>query len=393
VATNTTVTGKFSGAINQSTLTSQTMNVVPVGGATPVAATLTFDTANAIATLTPATALLSGTSYTSTIKGGPTGIKDLNGNALSGDVVWSFTTSSSAVSAVYLSDLNWISATSGWGPPERDMSNGEQASGDGRTLSIRGTSYIKGLGVHGASDIVFAIPQGCTVFNSTVGIDDEVAPRGSAIFRVRLDGATVYDSGVLTGASTGANVNVNLSGHTQLELVIDDDGDGLGYDHADWANAQFTCGAARPPTGTSFLSDLTWTIMASGWGPVEKDTSNGEQLAGDGHPISIRGTRFAKGLGAHAVSDVSYNLGGSCTNFTATVGIDDEVAPRGSVIFQVWTDGVKVFDSGVKTAASAATGVSVDLTGKSSLRLAIADDGDGLGYDHGDWADARIVCP
>jgi len=38
---------------------------------------------------------------------------------------------------------------------------------------------------------------------------------------------------------------------------------------------------------TAFLSDLPYTVSANGWGPVEKDRSNGEQPAGDGLPLTL----------------------------------------------------------------------------------------------------------
>ena len=53
----------------------------------------------------------------------------------------------------------------------------------------------------------------------------------------------------------------------------------------------------NPPSGTVDLSDVTWLSATNGWGPVEKDQSNGETGAGDGHEISIRGTKYPKGLG------------------------------------------------------------------------------------------------
>ena len=51
-----------------------------------------------------------------------------------------------------------------------------------------------------------------------------------------------------------------------------------------------------PPSGTVALSDVTWLSATNGWGPVEKDQSNGETGAGDGQEISIRGTKYPKGL-------------------------------------------------------------------------------------------------
>src|SRR5262249_6254676 len=67
--------------------------------------------------------------------------------------------------------------------------------------------------------------------------------------------------------------------------------------------------SSSPPSGTvTYLSDLAWTSVTNGWGPAERDMSNGEQAAGDGRTLSLRGTTYAKGLGVHALSDISYNL-------------------------------------------------------------------------------------
>jgi NPCBM/NEW2 domain len=80
-----------------------------------------------------------------------------------------------------------------------------------------------------------------------------------------------------------------------------------------------------PPTTDASLSDLPFVTATNGWGPVERDRSNGENAAGDGHALTVDGTTYPKGLGVHAASDVGFYLGGRCTAFTATVGVDDEV--------------------------------------------------------------------
>ena len=145
------------------------------------------------------------------------------------------------------------------------------------------------------------------------------------------------------------------------------------------------------PSGTNALSDLTWVSASNAWGPVEKDTSNGEAGAGDGGPITIAGTRYAKGLGVHAPSDVTYYLGGACSSFTSKVGIDDEVSQDGKVVFQVYAGDAKVADSGEVTHGVAAKTVTADLTGATWLRLHVDDDG-GNGYDHSDWAAPVLTC-
>jgi alpha-galactosidase len=147
-----------------------------------------------------------------------------------------------------------------------------------------------------------------------------------------------------------------------------------------------------PPAGTSQLSDVPWMDASNGWGPVERDTSNGESAAGDGNPITIEGAVFAKGLGVHAASTVTYYLGGRCSAVQAEVGVDDEEGADGSVTFEIWADGTRVADSGVLTNAMPATHLEADVGGATFLRLVVTDAGDGKNSDHGDWADARLTC-
>jgi hypothetical protein len=140
-----------------------------------------------------------------------------------------------------------------------------------------------------------------------------------------------------------------------------------------------------------YLGDLSWSEATSGWGPVEKDRSNGEQAPGDGGTIRLNGRRHAKGLGVHAGSVVRYRLNGQYAAFLAEVGVDDEVGDGGSVVFQVWADGTKVFDSGLMTGRSATRSVKVDVSRREELRLVVTDGGDGNSSDHADWADARLI--
>ncbi|WP_406424520.1 NPCBM/NEW2 domain-containing protein [Streptomyces sp. NBC_00873] len=100
-----------------------------------------------------------------------------------------------------------------------------------------------------------------------------------------------------------------------------------------------------PPTGQAWVSDLAFVSQTNGWGPVERDHSNGEQAAGDRGSITIGTTAYTKGLGVHAASDVGLYLGTQCSKLTAAVGVDAEVAAGGSVVFEVWADGKQVWRS------------------------------------------------
>ncbi|MCX5383948.1 NPCBM/NEW2 domain-containing protein [Streptomyces sp. NBC_00083] len=154
-----------------------------------------------------------------------------------------------------------------------------------------------------------------------------------------------------------------------------------------------TPGPRVPPgPGVHQLSDLSWTSATNGWGPVERDRSNAEQAAGDGRTLTVGGATYTKGLGAHASSTLTYYLGGTCTAFRTDVGLDDEVGAKGSVVFRVYRDGTPVADSGRVTGADAARTIGADLTGASELKLVVSDSGDGIDYDHADWAGPQLTC-
>ncbi len=148
-----------------------------------------------------------------------------------------------------------------------------------------------------------------------------------------------------------------------------------------------------PPQATSYVSDLEWLSSTNAWGPVERDQSNGKNGAGDGPAISIAGLTYAKGLGVHAPSEVSVYLGGACTRFTSVVGVDDFSARQGtagSVVFQLWGDGRKLYDSGLLTAAAGARNVDVGIADVDVLRMVVTDGGNGNQTDHASWADAKV---
>jgi chitodextrinase len=392
----------------------------------------------------------------------------------------------SLAAITYISDLQWVGTPiNGWGPVEKDMSNGEQYAGDGHTITLHGVKYAKGLGTHAKSVVTYNLAGKYSEFMSDMGIDDETGGYGSVIFQVWGDATKLYDSGIMGAASATQHANVSVAGVNTLQLIVlvgntpDDD-------HADWAGAYLVTGpsGSTPPpdttpptvpgsltatpvsaseidlawsastdnvgvagykiyrngsptpvalvtTGTSyadaglaasttytysvsacdaagnespqsgpvpattlsagsvFISDLTWTSATNGWGPVEKDMSNGEQYAGDGHTITLHGVKYAKGLGTHAKSVVTYNLAGKYSEFMSDIGIDDETGGYGSVIFQVWGDATKLYDSGIMGAASATQHVNVSVAGVNTLQLIVLV-GNTTGGDHADWAGAQL---
>ncbi|MEU4526258.1 beta-galactosidase [Amycolatopsis sp. NPDC024027] len=149
---------------------------------------------------------------------------------------------------------------------------------------------------------------------------------------------------------------------------------------------------AAPPAGQVPVGSLPFLTATNGWGPVERDTSNGEASAGDGKPMTIGGVAYAKGLGVHAASDVQLYLAGACTRLTASVGVDGETGTGGSVRFSVSADGVTKVTTPVVRGGQAAVPVDVDVTGAQVLDLLVDDGGDGNGQDHADWAVPTLTC-
>jgi len=140
-------------------------------------------------------------------------------------------------------------------------------------------------------------------------------------------------------------------------------------------------------------------VKAETFGIESLDLQNAEQAWGephadksvDNHPLFLEGKRFEHGFGTHANSTLRIALGGKAEQFTATVGVDDEVGQQGSVVFQVIGDGKSLWESGVLRGGDPAKAVSVDLHGIKTLILQVGDAGDDINLDHADWADAKIV--
>ena len=146
------------------------------------------------------------------------------------------------------------------------------------------------------------------------------------------------------------------------------------------------------PTGVTDVSSLGFLTSTNGWGPVERNQSVGGTNPGDGGPLTIAGTVYARGLGTNSVSDVAVYLGGNCSAFTSTVGIDDEVGD-GTVTFSVVGDG-RTLTSTPATVRGTDPGqqLTADVTGVQILHLVVGDAGDGNGDDHGDWALPTLTC-
>lgn len=217
--------------------------------------------------------------------------------------------------------------------------------------------------------------------------------------RLWLDDKLLIDNWTVQAATKRTSSPVTLTAGTKYNVKMEY------FENAGNASVQLRW---TPPGGTEspipttilrqpaaptikFLSDMGFTTTSNGDGPVERDQSAGGSLIRDGKPLSLKGISFAKGLGAHADSDLTFRLGGLYSQFETFIGIDDEITTNGSAVFRVYADGVKVYESPRMKNGDAPRYVFVDVRTKNELRLTVTADGDTSGNGHADWADAHLT--
>ena len=94
VAINTQVGATFSEAMDPLTITNANFFMKATVANTAVAGTVSYSGVNA--QFIPSSNLANNTNYTATVKGVPTGVKDLAGNLMASDYVWTWTTAAAA---------------------------------------------------------------------------------------------------------------------------------------------------------------------------------------------------------------------------------------------------------------------------------------------------------
>lgn len=147
-----------------------------------------------------------------------------------------------------------------------------------------------------------------------------------------------------------------------------------------------------PLNGESRVSELPFMFSVSHLGPVKRDEAWSAPETGTNTPLTINERQFGSGLGVRSGSRVMLYLGGLCSRFSATIGVDDSAGPAGSVEFRLVGDGETVYESGVMTHDDQAINVSLPVDGIHVLRLEVGRGNDNTEDDLADWADATLIC-
>jgi hypothetical protein len=106
-----------------------------------------------------------------------------------------------------------------------------------------------------------------------------------------------------------------------------------------------------------------------------------------GSPLKVGTESFANGIGTFARSLVEFPLNGQFKRFTAKAGVDALTEGRGSVVFEVYGDGKKLWSSPTLSGLDAPKEIDIDITGVDRLRLVVTDAGDGNKFDVADWCE------
>ncbi|HUT92147.1 MAG TPA: NPCBM/NEW2 domain-containing protein [Thermoguttaceae bacterium] len=135
---------------------------------------------------------------------------------------------------VYLSDLAWESARSGWTPnkdglPRLDRDVQEQPL----RLGLR--RHAKGIGTHAPSEIVYPLDGKYARFFAQVG---GAEAGGTVVFQVYGDDKLLAETGLMRGIEAVETIDVSTEGVRRLRLVVTDAGDNYFSDMANWASAR-----------------------------------------------------------------------------------------------------------------------------------------------------------
>lgn len=113
----------------------------------------------------------------------------------------------------------------------------------GKPLRIAEATYTRGLYCHASSRLLVRLPGRGAEFSAVAGVDGNEQTsggRGSVHFAVQAGGQERFKSALLREGMVGVPVRVALDGAIEFALVVEDGGDGISCDQADWAEARVT---------------------------------------------------------------------------------------------------------------------------------------------------------
>lgn len=113
---------------------------------------------------------------------------------------------------------------------------------DGKTMEYGNIPADQIIAVHAKSRIAYSLPPEAKRFSVTFAVPGYLFSNSKTSMHaeVRLDGKIVWRSGLIVAGSPPRVCSVQLNGEKNLELFVDDAGDGINEDHALWISPEIS---------------------------------------------------------------------------------------------------------------------------------------------------------
>jgi len=313
VSIGSTVTATFSEALDATTVNTTTVTLRT--GTTQVPATVSY--ASGVATLTPSSALAATTTYTATVKGGSTGVKDVAGNPLAADVTWSFTTAAAPTCPCSI----WSTSTTP-GPNSSDAGALElgmkfRADSTGYITGLRFYKYSQNTGTH-----VGNLWSSSGTLLGTLTFANETASgwqQASFPSPIAITGGTTYVASYHTNTGFYAVTNGGLTAgvdNAPLHALNDASAGGNGV-------YRYTGPSAFPNQafqGSNYWVDIVFAFTLAGDTTPPTVTATNPSTNGVGVPVasSVKST-FSEAMDAASITTSTITLRTGATQVGASI--------------------------------------------------------------------------
>lgn len=188
---------------------------------------------------------------------------------------------------IYLSDLEWDSASTGWlGVANQQIPALDSAFHGGR-LALGDMTYERGIGVYPLSEIIYTLDGDCLELAADIGLDNAAQGADCAVrFFVFVDGVLRFQSGYMRPGDPPTSITVDLRRAHSLRLVVDAPLNRAKGAFADWAGVRLFRLANPPPPATP--------------APIgaRTDSAGSARFQGDDNAVSDRGRKLIASLPA-----------------------------------------------------------------------------------------------
>ncbi|MEO4054442.1 NPCBM/NEW2 domain-containing protein [Solibacillus sp. CAU 1738] len=227
-------------------------------------------------------------------------------------------------------------------------------------------------------------PVEIKAFTPTLSVEEHVTLKMHQAFDpMNYVKAISYNGQDLTNKVVIKSNNVDITKKGNYEIVYEITDEGIKESKTILVNVT---------SDIQYASDMNAKSANIQYGGLKKDTAT------PGTPITLvrqgLDVIYEKGLGAHANSEVVYDIEGKGFDFFESyIGIDQNVKGKASsATFEVWVDGEKKFDSKVFKSNTEHEFVKVPVKGAKEVKLVTTDAKDnGNSFDHTVWADAKFT--